>query len=98
MQDLFSFGARKFVVFEIDPIGCKPAFLQTVNSKAQCTEKVNSYIASYNHKLGVMVQSMPLRNTTFVLAKRYQFMKDLTANPTHYGKQTCLVPVCTYYT
>ncbi|KAG6635006.1 GDSL esterase/lipase 7-like [Carya illinoinensis] len=94
LQDLFSLGARKFVVFEIEPVGCKPAFLQTVNSKAQCAEKVNSYIASYNHKLGVMVQSMRLRNTTFVLAKRYQFMNDLMANPTRYGLKDSVNPCC----
>lgn len=84
---MYRLGARKYVVFEIDPIGCEPVFLK---AKTKCAEKVNSYVATYNHKLGVMLEGLgkALRNSTFVLGKRFQLMEDLLANPTRYGKLT----------
>jgi len=86
MQDnLYHLGARKFVVFEMDAIlGCEP---ETVKP-SKCGKRVNSYIETYNHKLGVMLQraTKSVRNATFVLGKRYQLMNDLVANPTRFGE------------
>uniref|UniRef100_A0A2N9FIK5 SGNH hydrolase-type esterase domain-containing protein n=1 Tax=Fagus sylvatica TaxID=28930 RepID=A0A2N9FIK5_FAGSY len=92
LQELYLLGARKFVVFEIDAMGCEPAFLQIEKSNPKCSEKVNSYIGTYNHKLGVMLERVgkAVVNSTFVLAKRYQIMNDLVANPTRYGESSSL--------
>ena len=92
VQELYLLGARKFVVFEIDAMGCEPAFLQIEKSNPKCSEKVNSYIGTYNHKLGVMLEKVgkAVFNSTFVLAKRYQLMNDLVANPTRYGESSSL--------
>ena len=86
VQDLYTVGARKFLVFEIDAMGCEPAFYE--KQKNECSDKLTSYISTYNHKLEVELQILAktVRGAIFALAKRYQLMYDLVANPTRYGE------------
>ena len=86
VQDLYTVGARKFLVFEIDAMGCEPAFYE--KQKNKCSDKLTSYISTYNHKLEVELQILAktVRGAIFALAKRYQLMYDLVANPTRYGE------------
>ena len=86
VQDLYTVGARKFLVFEIDAMGCEPAFYE--KQKNKCSDKLTSYISTYNHKLEVELQILAktVRGAIFALAKRYQLMYDLVANPARYGE------------
>ncbi|KAK7842781.1 gdsl esterase/lipase [Quercus suber] len=88
------YGARKFLVFEIDAMGCEPAFYE--KQKNECSDKLTSYISTYNHKLEVELQNLAktVRGAIFALAKRYQLMYDLVANPTRYGLKDSLNPCC----
>ncbi|KAK4568892.1 hypothetical protein RGQ29_004349 [Quercus rubra] len=92
--DLYTVGARKFLVFEIDAMGCEPAFYE--KQKNECSDKLTSYISTYNHKLEVELQILAktVRGAIFALAKRYQLMYDLVANPTRYGLKDSLNPCC----
>ncbi|KAF6169125.1 hypothetical protein GIB67_038622 [Kingdonia uniflora] len=53
LRRLYSIGARKFVVFEIGPLGCLPAVVNNANPKpiTPCVEAVNKLVIIFNANL-----------------------------------------------
>jgi phospholipase/lecithinase/hemolysin len=91
MQKLYSLGARKFVVFAIQPNGCTPvvrAFLHVTG--AACIEPVNDAVALFNSELRRLVaggagsrRRMPAARFTYV--NSYGIIKDMLDHPGKHG-------------
>ncbi|KAL6841669.1 hypothetical protein ACP4OV_028498 [Aristida adscensionis] len=87
LQRLHALGARKFVVFSIQPIGCTPvvrAFLNaTSGGAAACIEPVNNAAALFNSELRLLVDGanslMP--GARFSYVDSYRIIKDTLDHP-----------------
>ena len=82
-------GARKFVVFDIEAMGCLPMFvnqLKPVNSK--CVDELNSMVLKFNEKLPLKLLELGhiLPGSVFVVGKNYQHILNLVENPQEKGK------------
>ncbi|XP_042515963.1 GDSL esterase/lipase 7-like [Macadamia integrifolia] len=68
LQDIYNLGARKFLVFNISPIGCIPAMLKLKNLTFGCANDINQLVSPYNEGFPNMLQelSTTLHGSTFV--------------------------------
>ncbi|PSS07709.1 GDSL esterase/lipase [Actinidia chinensis var. chinensis] len=96
LQDLYKVGARKFVVFEIAPLGCLPDFIDKTKPSTLCNEKINGFVSIFNKNLGVKLNKLKsmLDGSTFVTAKAYQLIYDIVHNPLHHGFADARYPCC----
>lgn len=87
LQDLHSLGARKFVVFDIGPIGCLPGILNMVKPKTKCEEGLNGMVSIFNKKLAMKLNDLnsKLRGSTFVLGQTFDLTYELIRRPLQYG-------------
>lgn len=81
-------GARKFIVFEIAPLGCLPYILDKVRPKTRCAENINRMVSIYNEFLAVELQKMKstLEGSNFVTGKTYMLTYDMIKRSSRYGK------------
>ncbi|XP_042480161.1 GDSL esterase/lipase 7-like [Macadamia integrifolia] len=96
LQDIYNLGARKFLVFNIGPIGCTPALLYSLNLTSGCAENLNQLVSLYNEGLPNMLQELSdsLNGSSFVLGKFYEVSYDLNQNPYKNGftnRSSCCV-------
>ena len=89
LQDLYKLGAKKFVVFDIEAMGCLPMYvnqLKPLNSK--CVDELNSMVLIFNEKLLFKIQELghTLPGSVFIIGKNYQQILNLVQNPQNYGK------------
>ncbi|KAJ4977849.1 hypothetical protein NE237_008629 [Protea cynaroides] len=102
LQDLYNLGARKFVVFNIPPIGCTPALINKENITSGCAEDVNQLVSLYNKGFPSMLQelSTSLQGSTFVQGDIFASSLVLSQNLTNYGFTTanpcCITDNSTY--
>ncbi|KAJ4977607.1 hypothetical protein NE237_008387 [Protea cynaroides] len=68
LQELHNLGARKFVVFNLGPLGCLPAIIKLENIKIGCATRVNEMVSLYNKGFHSMIQEMrtSFKGSTFV--------------------------------
>eukprot|EP00257_Ricinus_communis_P021901 XP_015581480.1 GDSL esterase/lipase 7 [Ricinus communis] len=86
LKELYQLGARKFVVFELPPLGCFPGIAKELRARNECDEKLNSYLKIFNAKYAKVVDDLrSLQGSTFVFAKTFNLTYDIVQNPTHYG-------------
>jgi phospholipase/lecithinase/hemolysin len=91
MQRLYSLGARKFVVFSIQPNGCTPVVRAFLNvTGAACIEPVNDAVALFNSELRRLVaggagsrRRMP--GARFAYVNSYGIIKDMLDHPGKHG-------------
>lgn len=55
---LYSFGASKFVVYTLPPLGCLPIVRQDFNTGNDCYEKLNDLAKLHNAKIGPMLNDL----------------------------------------
>ncbi|KAG5551559.1 hypothetical protein RHGRI_009832 [Rhododendron griersonianum] len=86
LQELYNLGARKFVVFEIAPLGCLPDVIDKTKPLTICDEQINGLVSIFNTNLGVKLNELKsiLSGSTFVTAKSYQFIHDIIHAPLHH--------------
>ncbi|XP_058227438.1 GDSL esterase/lipase 7-like [Rhododendron vialii] len=95
LQELYNLGARKFVVFEVAPLGCLPDVLDKTKPSTLCDEHINGLVSVFNTNLGVKLNKLKsvLNGSTFVTAKSYRLIHDIIYNPLHHGfsdaRQAC---------
>ncbi|KAA8542176.1 hypothetical protein F0562_023328 [Nyssa sinensis] len=100
MQDLYKWGARKFVVFDICPLGCLPGILNMLPVKphTRCAEQINDVISIYNMKLGAKLKQLSsmLKGLTFITGNTYNLTQEILQNPGRYGiketRKSCCDP------
>ncbi|KAJ4979024.1 hypothetical protein NE237_009804 [Protea cynaroides] len=68
LQKLYNLGARKFVVFNVGPLGCIPAIVKQENVKIGCAKRVNYFVSVYDKGFPSMIQELrdSLKDSTFV--------------------------------
>ncbi|KAJ9700563.1 hypothetical protein PVL29_006054 [Vitis rotundifolia] len=94
---MYRLGGRKFVVFDVGPIGCLPAIARKrAGPKTLCVEEINNVVSIFNAKLALKINqlSSTLRNSTFVLVKNFNFVHDLVENPSRFGFKDSRNPCC----
>ncbi|TVU07889.1 hypothetical protein EJB05_41264 [Eragrostis curvula] len=88
LQRLYSLGARKFVLFSIQPNGCTPvvrAFLNVTGTA--CIEPVNDAVALFNSELRLLIDGAGARMPAarFAFIDSYRIIKDLLDHPAKHG-------------
>ena len=82
-------GARKFVVFDIEAIGCLPMYVNQLKPlKSKCVDELNTIVLKFNKKLRLKIQELDykLPGSMFVVGKNYRHILNLVQNPQNYGK------------
>ncbi|MCL7040712.1 hypothetical protein MKW94_025592 [Papaver nudicaule] len=86
---LYEFGARKFVIQNIPPIGCTPSARELNNlwNKNSCVASMNNAVMLFNTKLKALLFELNsnLAGSKFVYADIYHIALDLINNYQSYG-------------
>ncbi|CAL5039002.1 unnamed protein product [Urochloa decumbens] len=89
LQRLYGLGARKFVIFSIQPTGCTPVVRAFLNiTGAACIEPVNDAVALFNSELRRLVvdgarSRMPAARLAYI--DSYKIIKDMLDHPGKHG-------------
>ncbi|XP_042514355.1 GDSL esterase/lipase 7-like [Macadamia integrifolia] len=86
LQDLYNLGAKKFLVFNLAPVGCTPAIKIRNNITSGCAEDVNQLVSLYNMDFHSLLQELrtSLHGSTFVEGDMYATINS-NRNPSEYG-------------
>ncbi|XP_050226886.1 GDSL esterase/lipase 7-like [Mercurialis annua] len=84
---VYKLGGRKFITFELGPLGCIPAIAKTIPHKGKCMEETNQMISLFNKNLAVAIQKLTvsLPGSQFVYGRINALSYDLITNPSKYG-------------
>ncbi|KAI3902880.1 hypothetical protein MKW92_037849 [Papaver armeniacum] len=98
LTTVYNLGGRKFVVFELGPIGCLPSIVNSVTPKpvTPCVEGVNSLIEIFNLGITNMIQELTstLKGSTFVHGDIFEKTYQQDINPLKYGFPGGNTPCC----
>uniref|UniRef100_A0A0E0LCN4 GDSL esterase/lipase n=1 Tax=Oryza punctata TaxID=4537 RepID=A0A0E0LCN4_ORYPU len=92
LQRLYDLGARKFVLFSIQPLGCTPVVRTFLNITGDtCIEQMNHAALLFNSGLRSIVKNrnsgvrshMP--GASFVYVNSYKIISDMIHHPAKYG-------------
>ncbi|XBH97553.1 hypothetical protein VPH35_127207 [Triticum aestivum] len=94
IQDLYSIGARKFMVFNMAPIGCYPAFLVELPHSSDdldeygCMTSYNSAVVYYNELLNNSLAKVrkTLQKASIMYVDKYSVMLELFRHPEAHGE------------
>ncbi|KAM3207745.1 hypothetical protein ACQJBY_062798 [Aegilops geniculata] len=104
IQDLHSIGARKFMVFNMAPIGCYPAFLvelpPTSNDLDEygCMTSYNTAVVYYNELLNNSLAEVrkTLQNASIMYVNKYSVVLELFRHPEDHGLKYGTKACCGY--
>ncbi|KAI3853375.1 hypothetical protein MKX03_026383 [Papaver bracteatum] len=89
---LYNLGARKFVVFELGPIGCVPGIVVRATPKpiTPCVESVNNLVNIFNLGFTTMTQELAstLKDSNFIHGLVFKRSYEQNQSPLKYGKFT----------
>ncbi|CAI5475536.1 unnamed protein product [Closterium sp. Yama58-4] len=90
VQALYSRGARRFLLFEIPPLGCLPLWrqaLQPAEKQGECVSAISAYSQEHNRQLAVAIAALrkTLKGSDILLAKTYGFTEKAVADPPYVG-------------
>lgn len=97
LQRLYALGARKFVVFSIQPMGCTPVVKASLNvTGAACVEPVNAAALLFNSELRSLVDAARLRmpGARFALVNSYKIIMDVIDHPTKHNMRETYRACC----
>ncbi|KAL5735898.1 hypothetical protein ACOSQ2_030686 [Xanthoceras sorbifolium] len=86
LKRLYNYGARKFVLPGLGPVGCMPG--QRVTSPTDdCNEESNHWAVKYNEELQLMLQELKseLHGFSYTYLDSYTVLQNIIQNPTPYG-------------
>lgn len=89
LQELYMLGARKFVVFNIEAMGCLPTFVNQLKPKdSKCVDSLNSMVLKFNENLPSKLNALAssLSGSNFVVGNNYEHVLNLVENPNNYGE------------
>jgi phospholipase/lecithinase/hemolysin len=88
IQTLYSYGARKMVLFGIGQIGCSPNELaQQSPDGVTCVDDINSANQMFNTRLKGVVDQLnnELPDAKLIYINSYGIFQDVISNPSAYG-------------
>ncbi|KAJ0564647.1 putative triacylglycerol lipase [Helianthus annuus] len=92
---LYQLDARKFIIGNMEPIGCIP-YQRTINqlNENECVALPNQLALQYNAKLKDLVAELNdnLPGATFVHANVYDLVMELITNYDKYGQYAGIIP------
>ncbi|KAK9742556.1 hypothetical protein RND81_03G181700 [Saponaria officinalis] len=96
LQTLYNLGGRKFVVFELGPIGCIPSIVRRSKPSGKCDEDKNKIVSMFNKQLGLMMNNLTstLQDSHFVVGRAHWLGYDAVINPATYGLSDSSNPCC----
>uniref|UniRef100_A0ACD5XVU8 Uncharacterized protein n=1 Tax=Avena sativa TaxID=4498 RepID=A0ACD5XVU8_AVESA len=104
IQDLYSIGARKFMVFNMAPIGCYPAFLVELPHNGNdldeygCMTSYNTAVVYYNELLNNSLSEdrKTMQDASIVYVDKYSIMLELFRHPEAHGLKYTTKACCGY--
>uniref|UniRef100_A0ACD6ADW0 Uncharacterized protein n=1 Tax=Avena sativa TaxID=4498 RepID=A0ACD6ADW0_AVESA len=104
IQDLYSIGARKFMVFNMAPIGCYPAFLVELPHDGDdldeygCMTSYNSAVVYYNELLSnsLAEDRKTMQDASILYVDKYSAMLDIFQHPQAHGLKYGTKACCGY--
>lgn len=86
LKRLYSFGARKFLISDVPPIGCLPA-ARVKSETHECNEEHNFWTVKYNQGLREMLNGLKseLQGIKYSYFNIYQVVTDVIQNPSAHG-------------
>ncbi|GER45198.1 GDSL esterase/lipase [Striga asiatica] len=104
IKELYSMGARSFVVLNIGPVGCYPAFIvqfphQSSDFDASgCLASYNNAVNEYNYALKSSVEQVrqELKDANFMYVDTYSVILELFQKPSEHGLQHGTTACCGY--
>ncbi|CAN6456884.1 unnamed protein product [Victoria cruziana] len=74
-------GARKFVLYNIQPIGCNPAF--TLQNDGQCVKEYNDAMVTFNNRLNASLDDFTkeMPGSMFVYVDSYNIISQVIDEP-----------------
>ncbi|EFJ15537.1 hypothetical protein SELMODRAFT_118198 [Selaginella moellendorffii] len=88
IQTLHAYGAQKFIIADIPPLGCTPVELILHGAcKGRCVASVNEKIRSFNSKTSVFFSKLRavLKDCDFLHLKSYTIVQRILENPSTHG-------------
>uniref|UniRef100_A0A803P8G4 Uncharacterized protein n=1 Tax=Cannabis sativa TaxID=3483 RepID=A0A803P8G4_CANSA len=90
LQKLYYLGARKFVVFEVEAMGCSPSAVLKAfpNNPNKCVDDLNNLAKNYNTLLNQILQQLVsnFKGAAVIVGKNYDFTYQMAQNPARFGK------------
>lgn len=87
VDQIYTLGARRIVVFSLGPVGCVPARALLGGPANKCYGKMNKMVKEYNKGLESLVNDIPIKYPGMVGAYGavYDVVQRFRAIPTRYG-------------
>ncbi|XVF27417.1 hypothetical protein REPUB_Repub14bG0105000 [Reevesia pubescens] len=88
LQNLYNYGARKFVLIGVGQIGCSPNELaQNSRDGRTCVERINAANRIFNVKLKGLVDQFnnATADAKFIYINGYGIFQDIISNPAAFG-------------
>lgn len=89
VQNLYNYGARKFVLIGVGQIGCSPSELaQNSPDGRTCVQRINAANQIFNNRLRSLVDQFNgnTPDAKFVYINAYGIFQDLINRPAAFGK------------
>ncbi|CAI0475452.1 unnamed protein product [Linum tenue] len=97
LQIMYKYGARKFVLIGVGPVGCSPSELTYHSLDGRtCVQRINSANQIFNDKLRSLVARLNrnVSDANFVFINAYGIVQDLIDNPGGHGFQVTNEACC----
>ncbi|XP_030494618.2 GDSL esterase/lipase 7-like [Cannabis sativa] len=98
LMRMYNLGARKFVVFDVEALGCLPFVVDMAfPAKPRCVDELNSLVFNFNQMLYKKISQLgntTMSEATFVVAKNYHYYLNLAQNPAKFGLKEGFKPCC----
>ncbi|CAN6456880.1 unnamed protein product [Victoria cruziana] len=94
LEKLYDAGARKFVLYNIQPIGCNPAF--TLQNDGQCVKEYNDAVVTFNNRLNASLDdfSEEMPGSMFVYVDSYNIISQVIDEPASFGIEVINASCC----
>ncbi|XP_062116041.1 GDSL esterase/lipase 7-like [Humulus lupulus] len=98
LMRMYNVGARKFVVFDVEALGCLPFVVDMAfPAKPRCADELNSLVSNFNQMLYQKIKqlgSSSMSQATFIIGKNYDYFFNLAQNPAKFGLKEGFKPCC----
>ncbi|XP_002963333.2 GDSL esterase/lipase At5g42170 [Selaginella moellendorffii] len=90
IEDIYSIGGRKFVIYGLTPIGCSPGLITVHNPLTRnCVDFLNNQAQEFNAYLVQLLNNITkeLPGSQFIYLDKYAIFMDIIQNKFKYGFQ-----------